>query len=87
MSDSKRATEDLLDELHGLVADTFVDEIRRLAKTEAGVPASLLAQAAKFLKDNSIDAPGRKNDKVDRLAGQLSDLDFEDPDTTAGLPN
>lgn len=79
-----RATDDLLDALHGVVSETFLNEIRRYAKGEVRdpktgetlpVPAALLTSAAKFLKDNGVDRPVRPGDAVDKLADELPELD------------
>lgn len=95
MSDIKRATDDLLDLLHGTVADELIAEIKAyrngerfhptkfdkegnpLPRDEASLPASLVAQAIKFLKDNGIDRPHKKGDKLDLLADEL-DEEFGD---------
>jgi hypothetical protein len=81
-----RATEQQLGELHGLVASTFADEIRRYVREKQAIPPSLLAAALKFLKDNGIDAPARDNDAVDKLASEIEDLDFDDPTVVAFRP-
>lgn len=78
-----RATEDRLNSLHGLVADSFAEEIRKYREgvysdaegNALPIPASLLANAAKLLKDNGIDRPGKAEEALDSLAGQLPDLD------------
>ena len=77
-----RATEDLLDELHGLTAESFLAEIRRYRKGEIvdnegnplPIPASLLSNAGKFLKDNGIDRPSKPADPLDELAKELPTL-------------
>jgi len=77
-----RASADLMDLLHGLVADGLKQELERAmeAKDEEGnaVPISpqLLDKAMKFLKDNGIDAP-KASPKVDALASQLAGLDLD----------
>lgn len=78
-----RASDALLDAIHGLVADGLRQEIERAmkAKDENGNPVpinpQLLDKAMKFLKDNGVDAPA-SSPKVDSLALQLADLDLED---------
>ena len=72
---NQRASEDQLDELHGLVANTFIAEIKKAKKTEEGIPASLLAQAAKFLKDNGVDRAIRPGDPLDVLNDELPELE------------
>lgn len=82
-----RATDTIFDQLHGLLADTLIDQIKVYteAKDEAGKPApqaippALLGQVIKFLKDNGIDSPARGK-KVDEAlpAGLPSFADVED---------
>lgn len=85
MTDNHRATEDLLDMLHGTVAQEFLDSIRKYKNGEVcdpktgnpiPAPAALLAQAAKFLKDNGIDRPVAPGDDLDLLKDELPE--FED---------
>lgn len=81
-----RAGSDLMDLLHGLVAESLKDELIRAreARDEEGNPVpinpQLIDKALKFLKDNAITAPaGNKpvNDLADQLAGLDLDLDEE----------
>lgn len=74
----KRASEDQLDELHQLIAVSFTEQIKKAKETEDGIPASLLANAAKFLKDNGVDRAMRSGDPLDTLAGELPDLEDQD---------
>ena len=82
----QRASEEELDELHGLVANQFTDEIRRYKGGEVKdadgnklpIPASLLAQAAKFLKDNGVDRAIRPGDPLDVLNDELPELEEQD---------
>lgn len=78
-----KATEQQLGALHGLIATTFASEIAGYVSREEPIPASVLAAAARFLKDNGIDAPARANDKLDKLANELEDLDFDDSNVVA----
>lgn len=77
-----RASADLMDLLHGLVADGLKQELERAmsARDEDGnrVPINpqLLDKVMKFLKDNGIDAP-KSSPKVDSLATALADLDLD----------
>tara|TARA_B100001939_G_scaffold342295_1_gene353228 strand:- start:6524 stop:6808 length:285 start_codon:yes stop_codon:yes gene_type:complete len=76
-----RATDDLLDALHGTVACTLLDEIKRYRNGEVlddkgnpqPIPASLIAQAIKFLKDNGIDRAVKPGDPEDLLADELEE--------------
>lgn len=81
-----RASEDLLDLIHNLTANSLVDELKRAAE-RAALPMDdanyaplnpqLIDKARAFLKDNGIDAPA-KSARVDNLAHQLMDLDLDD---------
>lgn len=81
-----RATEELLDLVHGLTFQALKDELERAAyraslpKTHedyAPVNPQLIDKALKALKDNGVDSPA-KSARVDNLAAQLSDLDLDD---------
>lgn len=78
-----RASDELLDTLHSLVAGTLADELKaaRDAKDENGkpkpVPASLILAAMKFLKDNGIDAPA-SSPRLGTLASELKSLDLDE---------
>ena len=73
-----KATEQQLGALHGLLATSFASEIQKYMERGEPIPASVLAAAARFLKDNGIDAPARNNKELDKLATELEDLDFDD---------
>ncbi len=73
-----RATGDLMDALHGLTAETFTAEIKRLRAAGEPVPPALLAATLKFLKDNGVDSPGRSSPKIDRLAAELDDVPLDE---------
>lgn len=73
-----KATEAQLGGLHGLLAGAFAAEIAGYRERDEPIPASVLAAAARFLKDNGIDAPARENRMLDELATELEDLDFDD---------
>ena len=78
-----KATEDTLDELHGLHAETLLDTLRKykegLILDDDGIvqtpPPAFLAQVGKFLKDNGIDRPASTVDTVDVLAGEMPEFD------------
>lgn len=81
-----RASNDVLDMLHALVAGSLSDELARAAhraalprddENYAPLNPQLIDKALKFLKDNGIDAPA-KSERVDTLAAQLGDLDLDD---------
>lgn len=77
-----RATEDLLDALHGTIAENLLHEIKEYKegrKTDKDgnalpIPAALFAQAIKFLKDNGIDRAVRPGDPEDYLARELDEV-------------
>lgn len=81
-----KATEQQLGALHGLLATSFAGEIRGYMERGEPIPASVLAAAARFLKDNGIDAPARNNKQLDELANELEDLDFDDTNVVAMTP-
>lgn len=76
-----RASDDLLDLLHGTIAEELLQEIKAYKDGEyvdkegnaLPIPASLLAQAIKFLKDNGVDTAVRPKNTVDYLAKELDD--------------
>lgn len=78
-----KATEQQLGSLHGLLATAFSSEIKGYIERGEAIPASVLAAASKFLKDNGIDAPARHNKELDALVTELEDLDFEDSNVVA----
>lgn len=81
-----RATDDLLDMLHGTVAQSLLDEIKAYKNGEKKdgdkiipLPASLVAQAIKFLKDNGVDKAVRPGDPEDFLSKELDDAFADQP--------
>lgn len=73
-----KATLDLLNKLHGIVAQDF---ITRIEKGEA--TAADLSTAIKFLKNNGIEADLTKNPNLGNLADK-----FELPsEAEMGIPN
>ena len=88
MADNKRASNDTLDELHGLQASVLLEELRAYKAGERvvidkdgvphklGVPPALIAQINKFLKDNGVDRAVSPGDPTDLLAEEAPD--FED---------
>ncbi len=80
-----RATSDLLDMLHGMVAGSLVDEIKAahaLANHEdedkrQPINPQLLDKAMKFLKDNAITAPA-SNKPMSDLSSLLDDIDVDE---------
>lgn len=82
-----RATSDILDALHGLVAGALVDELKAAierandAEDPQPINPQLIDKALKFLKDNSITAP-QGNKPLSDLSDQLSQLDLDDEELT-----
>lgn len=74
-SKSKRASEDILDELHDLQARSLLAEIKRCADSGEGIPPALFAQANKFLKDNGIDRAVTPGDPTSLLEEELPVFD------------
>lgn len=79
-----RATPDLMDAIHGMVAGSLKTELERaMEKAElpidhenyAPLNPQLIDKAMKFLKDNGVDAPA-KSERIDALHGQLNQLDL-----------
>jgi hypothetical protein len=71
-----RATEDLLDELHGAQAKELLAQIKKYKDSGDGiVPPALFAQVNKFLKDNGVDRAASPGDDIDLLADEVPDFD------------
>ena len=70
---SERASEDLLGELHKLVAK---DLTRRIASGEAG--AAEINAAIKFLKDNGIEAKMTEDNHLGKLHNALPTFDDDE---------
>jgi hypothetical protein len=79
-----RASSDSLDELHQLTCEVIITQIRalkdrRLVNDDGEFvvlfPPALLAQSIKFLKDNGVDMPARKGNRVDTLRDEMPDFD------------
>ena len=70
---SKRASEDQMGELHGLLAMEMAEWIKRgeLSPAQASV-------IVKFLKDNDITGVPVAGSPLASLAGLIPELDFED---------
>lgn len=72
---STRATEDLLDELHGLQAEALRKYLKDLKDGNAEYVPAMIAQINKFLKDNGIDRAVKPGDTEDLLADELDDFE------------
>ncbi len=69
-----RATEDLLDQLHALQAESLLAALKK-AKADGEFPPALLAQINKFLKDNGVDRAVVPGDPTDLLDDELPEFD------------
>lgn len=72
---TKRASEELLDELHGLQAESLLAEVKRIRAAGEPIPPALFAQINKFLKDNGVDRAIQPGDPTDLLAEEIPDFD------------
>ena len=76
-----QASKELLDQLHNLVGQSLADEIKRYGEDGdlcgEPLPAALIGQAIKFLKDNGIEALPTQNNGLGNLVDSLPDLDDE----------
>jgi hypothetical protein len=67
---TQRATEDILGQLHGLIAQGFIDKFKSGEATTADYTAAI-----KFLKDNNINCVGQANDTMKELVDELPVFD------------
>lgn len=83
-----RATEQLMDVLHAMAAETIIEQINKYRAGEVidpksgmpeTVPPALIAQAIKFLKDNGVDSPARAKKVLDTLKDSMPDFDEDFP--------
>lgn len=72
---SKRATDELLDALHGMQAQSLLEELQRCKASGEGVPPALFAQINKFLKDNGVDRAVIPGDPTSLLEDELPEFD------------
>lgn len=70
-----RASEDLLDELHGLQAAALRKYLRDLRNGDAEYIPAMIAQINKFLKDNGVDRAAKAGDPEDLLADELDEFE------------
>ncbi|MHC4157200.1 MAG: hypothetical protein ACYST6_20120 [Planctomycetota bacterium] len=70
-----RATDDLLDSLHGAQAEELLAQMKKYKESEEGIiPPSFFAQVNKFLKDNGVDRAATPGDDIDLLADEVPDF-------------
>jgi len=65
-----KATEELLNKLHGTVAKNLIKEFEE-ADEDLGVPAAIYGQAIKFLNDNKITTTIETDVNIDKLQKTL----------------
>ncbi len=70
-----RATDSILDALHGAQADNLLSELKRYKDAGEGIPASLFTAINKFLKDNGIDRAVVPGDTSSKLEEELPEFD------------
>ncbi len=71
-----RATDDMLDALHGAQAQELLAQFKKYKDAEGGIiPPALFAQINKFLKDNGVDRAKTPGDDIDTLADEVPDFD------------
>ena len=70
-----RANESILDELHGLQAESLLKEVRRCNDAGDGIPPALFAQVNKFLKDNGVDRAVTPGDATALLDEEVPEFD------------
>lgn len=70
-----RATDDVLDELHGVQAKELLAEIKRCSDSGEGIPPALFAQVNKFLKDNGVDRAVKPGDPIDLLNDEVPEFE------------
>lgn len=75
MNNNSKASESLLEELHGTVAKQLLTRIQSGEAT-----AAEFAQAIKMLKDNGIDSEPTKSSPLGQLGSSLDNLPFTDSD-------
>ena len=70
------AKKDRLSKMHELVAEVLIHELQKDREGE-DIPASLIAQAISFLKNNGIDSVGEDNPALRQITKSLP---FSSPD-------
>lgn len=94
MTNKSRATESLMDELHGMQAESLLELLRSYRNGEIKdyegnalrPPAALLQSVSKFLKDNGIDRPYVAGDSADKLADELDEFEEHLSDNVTHFP-
>lgn len=71
--EGKRASEEILSDLHALIATSLIDKIKSGEASSAD-----LSVAVKFLKDNGINCIGTQNDDMKELVDALPSFPLDD---------
>lgn len=71
-----KATEELLNQLHGTLAEHLRDQIRLAQAGGEPLPASLVKEIREFLKDNGIESLPSSGNPVGRLLEEAKSLPF-----------
>jgi hypothetical protein len=77
-----RATDELLDQLHGMQASSLLSEMKTYIANGESIPPALFAQVNKFLKDNGVDRAVQPGDPTDLLAESVPDFKLINGDFT-----
>lgn len=72
-----RATEELLDQLHGLLAEAMLEQLKTYTTNDEEIPSAFLGQVIKFLKENGIDTPGGDSSRVDAILDELNEAEID----------
>ncbi|WP_298996916.1 hypothetical protein [uncultured Desulfovibrio sp.] len=78
-----RGTEDMLADLHGLMASYFKDVLSNSRATGEPLPPATLNAIRQFLKDNGIDCVGRNNADMNDITRDLPT--FEEDEAGEGI--
>ena len=74
---NSRATEDLLDQLHGMQCEQLIKYLKDLKDNKAEYTPAMFSQINKYLKDNGVDRPFKPGNPTDLLSKELDDFDTE----------
>ena len=71
-----RATEDMMDALHGAQAEELLAQFKKYKDSESGIiPPALFSQINKFLKDNGVDRAVTPGDPTSLLEDEMPIFD------------
>jgi hypothetical protein len=81
---SKKASEEVMEELHATLAEVLANAIGAMPKDEPN--ASLINVARQFLKDNGIDGVAVTGSALERVKDSLPSFDEDDDDYESVVP-